>query len=160
MSSETLITDGLRKLVGTQQDLSIYRVEEGSVIRYAKAIDDPNPLFNDPEYAGNSRYGRIICPPGFFGWAMKCDDLPALKVLENMYAAGAPRGVLDAGVDYEFFLPVGAGDVLTSIMTIEDVTERDTKMGKTLVTTVLTQYINQNGNLVGTATIRFMNFRM
>ncbi|MGD0856131.1 MAG: MaoC family dehydratase N-terminal domain-containing protein [Dehalococcoidia bacterium] len=160
MATDTLITSDLMKLIGAQQDVSINKVEEGSIIRYAKAIGDPNPMFNDPEYAKNSRYGRIICPPGFFGWAMKCDDLPALAVAEKLFAAGAPRGVLDGGVDYEFFVPVGAGDVLTSIITITDIVERETKMGKTMVTAMVTKYINQNGDVVCLATQKFMNFRV
>ncbi|MGD0856991.1 MAG: MaoC family dehydratase [Dehalococcoidia bacterium] len=160
MAADTLITPDLLKLIGAQQEVSIYRVEEGSIIRYAQAVGDPNPLFNDPEYAKNSRYGRIICPPGFFGWAMKCDDLPILVVAEKLFAAGAPRGVLDSGIDYDILVPVGAGDVLTSTITITDITERDTKMGKTMITTIVSRYINQNGDLVCQSTSRIMNFRI
>lgn len=160
MTTDTLITSDLIKLIGAQQDVSIYRVEEGSIIRYAQAIDDRNPLFNDPEYAKNSLYGRIICPPGFFGWAMKSDDLPAFKIMDKMLEAGAPKGILDGGVDYDFHIPVGAGDVLTSVMTITGIVERDTKMGKTMVTTVVTRYINQNGDLVCQATQTYMNFKV
>jgi acyl dehydratase len=160
LTMDTLITSDLMRLIGTQQDVLIYRVEEGSIIRYAQAIGDPNPLFNEPEYAKNSRYGRIICPPGFFGWAMKCDDLPALAVVEKLFAAGAPRGLLDGGIEYDIFIPVGTGDVLTSTMTIVDITERDTKMGKTMVTTIVTKFINQNGDLVCQSTAKFMNFRI
>ena len=51
MATDNLITEDLSKLVGAQQGILICKVEEGSVIRYAQAIGDPNPLFNDPEYA-------------------------------------------------------------------------------------------------------------
>ena len=39
--------------------------------KFADAMDDRNPLYWDEEYAGNSRFGSIIAPPGFFGWPSK-----------------------------------------------------------------------------------------
>jgi len=62
-----------------------------------------------------SRYGEIICPPGFFGWPVKGGGLEAGelmgKVLGAVFESGMMR-ILDGGVDYDFYLPVRAGDTL------------------------------------------------
>ena len=91
---------------------------------------------------------------------MKNDEIPLLKILDKMVAAGAPSGVLDGGVDYKFFLPVGVGDVLTSSTTITSMIERDTKMGKTIVATIVADYINQNGDVVSRETRTAMLFHV
>lgn len=48
-----------------------------AIKRFAAAIGDPNPLWSDTEYAGKTRYGRIVAPPSWiicvfagvqFGW--------------------------------------------------------------------------------------------
>ena len=69
---------------------------------------------------GNSKYGSIIAPPGFFGWPLKqarnsplAVDIP-IELEAAFEQAGYPLSlVLDGGMEYEFFLPVHAGDILT-----------------------------------------------
>jgi hypothetical protein len=46
MGNGSIITDELRKLIGTTLDPVIFSVEEGAIQRYAQAIGDPNPMFN------------------------------------------------------------------------------------------------------------------
>ena len=98
----------------------LYEVEKGAIRRFADAVDDYNPLYHDEEYARKSKYGSIIAPPGFFGWPSKQARNSPLAVdipteLESAFErAGYPLSlVLDGGMEYEFFLPVRAGDVLS-----------------------------------------------
>ena len=63
------IEDLQKELVGRMAEPVVQIVERGAIARFAEAVDDPNPLYSDLEYAQNSRYGSIIAPPGFFGWA-------------------------------------------------------------------------------------------
>lgn len=147
MSDGSILTDELKKLIGVPVDPTIYKVEEGAIFRYAEAIGDPNPLFNDVEYAKNSRYGGITCPPGFTGWALK-GKMRITEIFDKLIKAGAPPRILDGGVEFEFFIPIGVGDTLVATSKIVEMVEKESKAGKMLITTVETTYINQNGDTV------------
>ena len=146
MANGSLITDELRKLIGRTLDTIVFKVEEGAIQRYAQAVGDPNPLFNDPDSAGKTKYGRLMAPPGFTGWPAKAGR-PTEKVFAVLTKAGAPPRVLDGGIEFEFIEPIGAGDVLTATSKIAKVTERETKLGKTMFTTAEVTYLNQKGNV-------------
>jgi acyl dehydratase len=146
MAEGSLITDELRKLIGVSSEPIIFKVEEGAIQRYAQAIDDPNPLYNDPDYASKTRHGCLLAPPGFTGWPVKADR-PTDKLFETLEKAGAPSRVLDGGVEFEFIDPVGAGDILTATTRIASITERDTRLGKTMFTTVEITFVDQTGNV-------------
>ena len=147
MANGSLITEELRELIGVTLDTSIFKVEEGAIQRYAQAIGDPNPLLNDPDYASKTKYGRILAPPGFTGWPIKAGR-PTEKLFAFLVKAGAPPRILDGGIEFEFIEPIGAGDVLTATIKIAKVTERETKLGKTMFTTAEVTYVNQKGNIV------------
>ena len=63
MAEASMMTDELKKLIGVPGEAITYKVEEGAIQRYAQAIGDPNPLYNDVEYAARSKHGRVMCPP-------------------------------------------------------------------------------------------------
>ena len=146
MANGSLITDDLRNLIGVTLATIVFKVEEGAIQRYAQAIGDPNPLYNDPDFASKTRSGRLLAPPGFTGWPVKA-GLDMFELVESLVKAGAPSRLLDGGVEFEFFEPVGAGDVLTATTKIANMTERETKLGKTIFTTLETAFVNQKGNV-------------
>lgn len=148
MARESLITDELQKMIGMRSEPAIFKVEEGAIQRYADAIGDTNPLYNDPEYAKKSKYGRLICPPGFTGWPVAKRGRITESISAMLVKAGAPSRLLDGGVEFEFFEPIGAGDMLVATTTIAQITEKQTRLGNTLFTTMETTYLNQNGSLV------------
>jgi acyl dehydratase len=151
MTDVSGVVDELKKYVGMLTEPVVNEVERGAIRRYAEAIDDPNPLYRDLEYARNSKYRELICPPGFFGWPTKV-SMGAIEMMGKLYGilieAGLVR-MLDGGVEYEFFVPVRAGDTLTWYAKFADVQEREGKSGKKMVLlTTEMIYINQNGDLV------------
>jgi len=146
MANGSLITDEMSELIGKTLDTIVFKVEEGAIQRYAQAIGDPNPLFNDLDYAKNTKYGRLLAPPGFTGWPIKAGR-PTEKLFAFLVRAGAPPRILDGGIEFEFIEPIGAGDVLTATSKIAKVTERETKLGKTMFTTAEVTYVNQKGNV-------------
>ena len=157
MANGSLITDELRKLIGRTLDTIVFKVEEGAIQRYAEAIGDPNPLYNDPDFASKTRYGRLIAPPGFTGWPVKAGRLSE-RLLESLTKAGAPSRLLDGGIEFEFTEPVGAGDVLTATTKIVNITERETRLGKTMFTTLETAFVNKKGNVALKSRSTFIMF--
>jgi acyl dehydratase len=146
MANGSLITDELRKLIGMTLDTIVFKVEEGAIQRYAEAIGDYNPLFNDPDYARKTKYGRLLAPPGFTGWPAKVERLSA-RLLGSLAKAGAPSRLLDGGIEFDFFEPIGADDVLTATTRIAGMAERETKLGKTMFTTVETAFVNKKDKM-------------
>ncbi|MBM3141957.1 MAG: MaoC family dehydratase [Chloroflexi bacterium] len=157
MAEGSIITDELKKLIGVSGEPITFKVEEGAIQRYAQAIGDPNPLFNDIENASKNKYGRLICPPGFIGWPIK-GGISVFKLVDSLIKAGAPTRLLDGGVEFEFVEPIGAGDVLTATAKIASITERETRMGKTMFTTVETTFVNQKGKVALKGRSTFIQF--
>ena len=147
MSVGSLVTEELRKLIGAPLEPIVFEVEAGAIRRYAQAVGDGNPLYNDADFAKSSKYGRLMAPPGFTGLPVK-GELPIFELSDLLVEAGAPSRLLDGGVEFEFYEPVGAGDVLTATNTIVSISERDTRLGKTLFTRVETTIVNQDQWLV------------
>ena len=147
MANGSLITDEMRQLIGKTLDTIVFKVEEGAIQRYAQAIGDPNPLFNDLGYAKTTKYGRLLAPPGFTGWPIQAGR-PTEELFASLVKAGAPPRILDGGIEFEFIEPIGAGDILTATSKIAKVTERETKLGKTMFTTAEVTYVNGKGNEV------------
>ena len=140
-------------LIGKTGETRIMEVEKGAIRRYADAIDDENPLYWDEEYAKKSRYGGMIAQPGFFGWPTKFKGMALLtfpKLLEEITPILAQEGygrTLDGGMEYDFILPIMAGDTLKATPKVISVTERETKTGKMIFLIIETTFINQKGEL-------------
>jgi acyl dehydratase len=149
-----VLPEEIKKLIGNSGQIQFYEVEKGAIRRFADAVDDANPLYYDEDYAKNSKYGSIIAPPGFFGWPLKQTRNSPLAInipleLESAFAqAGYPLSlVLDGGMEYEFFLPVHAGDVLSATTTVRSLRERSSENGTIIVAFLDTTYHNQHGAL-------------
>ncbi len=153
-----VVNDNLKTMIGQTEEAVVCKVEEGAIQRFARSVGDSNPLYNDIEYATQSAFGRLMAPPAFVGWPVKAGGFDVFKFVEKLIKAGAPMGLLDGGVEYEFFAPVGAGDVLVSITKIANMEGRETKMGPTMVTTVETKFTNQRGALALIMRNTFLNF--
>ncbi len=145
------VMDKLKGLLGTTTGPVVNEVERGAIRRYVEAVDDPNPLYSDVEYTRKSRYREIICPPGFFGWAKKVNN-ESVEMMGKVFGALIEAGllrILDGGVEYDFYLPVRAGDTLTWYARFADAKERVGKEGGRMVfITMELTFINQNGDTV------------
>ena len=151
-----MLPDEVTRFIGKVLSTSTLEVEKGAIQRFADAMGDPNPLYRDEDYARNSRYGSLIAPPGFFGWPTKWTGaLPVLTKLSEevgdvLAQAGYPR-LLDGGIEFDFYCPVRAGDVLAASPKVINISERDTRSGYLVFLIIETTYINQKGDLVAKA---------
>ena len=119
-------------------------IEKGAIIKFARAIGDDNPLFNDEVEARRSRYGGLIAPPTFLRSMVSArPELPFTLPLERL---------LDGGSDWEYFEPVRAGDRITSVGRIEDISERTGRLGIMVFMKVVITYRNQLDQVVATQT--------
>lgn len=143
-----MVPDSLKQYIGKVDPPHIREVEKGAIRRYADAVGDDNPLYSDEEYARKSRYGCIIAPPGFFGWAKKTisSSEGLVGLIGAMIEAGY-AGILDGGMAYDFYLPVRVGDTLVVSPKVADITLKEGKT-KMMILRFEASYTNQNGDLV------------
>ena len=151
-----MVPEELKQYIGKVNPPNVREVEKGAIRRYAEAVENNNLLYSDEEYAGKSRYGSIIAPPGFWGWSIKPSPsaVGLSEAIVNLQAALAKAGftrILDGGMSYAFYLPVRAGDTLVASTKVTDITEKQGKSGTMIVTNFETSYLNQNGDLVAKA---------
>ena len=143
-----MVPDSLKQYIGKVDPPHLREIEKGAIRRYADAVGDDNPLYYDEEYAKKTKYGGIISPPGFFGWAKRpiSSSEGLIGVIEAMIGAGY-AGILDGGMAYDFYLPVRVGDTLVGSPKVLDISLKEGKT-KMMIIRFETSYFNQNGDLV------------
>ena len=157
-----MLSEDVTRLIGKSGEPMVLEVERGAIRKFADAVGDRSPLIWDDEYARNSRYGAVVAPPGFVGWPVKWDSpMPFFSAIREelvaaLISAGYPR-IVDGGIEFEFFLPVRAGDTLVSVARIADIYTRETKGGILVFSVTETSYTNQDGALVGLARQTLIN---
>jgi acyl dehydratase len=134
--------DKLRDLIGkklriTQQfnDLA----SKAAIRNYVNGIGDVNPLYRDPEYAKNTRYGRLIAPPNWL-----------YSVFPTWVSVGLP-GVhgFHSGNDWEFYKPVYEGDTITPECIFEGFDDKKSQFaGRIIILKEESRFYNQTGDLV------------
>ena len=141
----SVLTPEMREqAIGTETEPLTMEVEPGAIIKFAQAIGDENPLWNDPAAARKTRYGGLIAPPTFLrNLRLERPELP----FDSSFSR-----VLDGGSDWEYFQPVRPGDRITAVSKIEDITERTGRLGVMIITTTVTTYTNQLDQVVATQT--------
>ena len=152
MSENSVITDSMRKAVGKDGPSATYPVEKWHIKRFAEAVGDDNILFTDDEKAKNTRWGGVIATPTFLRCCVSLG--PGIDYRSE---SGLTRA-LDGGSEWAYFDAIRPGDEITVTSAIAGFQERDTKMGRTLVTTTRTTYRNQHGHVVATQTTTGMTY--
>ena len=144
-TSAPLLTEEMRQqAIGREGEPVTTDVEKGAIIKFARAIQDDNPLFNDEVAARSSRYGGLIAPPTF---------LRSVGTLRPELPFELPlTRLLDGGSDWEYFHPVRPGDRITTVAKITDVSERTGRLGAMVFMTVVVTYRNQLDQVVSTQT--------
>ena len=148
MGDETVVTDKIRNQIGKDISSVVWDIEKGAIRKVAEAIGDPNPLWQDEEYAKKTRFGGIIAPPTFL-WSLRNEE--AVKWANDPDLSPVTR-FLHGGTDFDLYQPVRPGDRITVTSKLVDAFEREGKSGKMLTMIEESRYTNQKGELVAKAT--------
>lgn len=106
-----------RSLVGRESEATVVEVEKGSIRRFAEALGDPNPLYNDEPTARAAGYKSLLAPLTF----------PIVLTQNDRFRQSLDlghRSVLHGEQSFEYFKPIVAGDRLTLRSRVADVVER------------------------------------
>jgi len=134
--------EGMKAKIGEEGEPRVYEIEKGMILRFVQAIDDPNPLWQDEEYARKSQYGGIIAPPTLI-------PIIGFEQLLREVSQSIPQGTLLHGAtELECYQPVRPGESVTVTTKIANIRERQGKMGKMTFITFENTYKNQRQELV------------
>ena len=139
-----IVTEEALKQIGKAGEPRTYDVERGAIRRFAEAIGDSNPLFNDEAKARASSFGGMIAPPTF------CRSLGSPIPDVKLDALGASFRGLDGGSDWEYFHPIRPGDRITVQTRLADLKESEGRLGPMVFITMETSYTNQFGQVCAT----------
>lgn len=149
-----------------------FPVEASHIMMFARSVGDDNPIYHDADYAANTEPGAIIAPPTFVqasaqfdpdyflrpkidgdGWFGSGGKPSGAKPSEGGGGGGGGGGGLHAEQRYVYHRPLKAGDVLTATTKPGNTWEKEGKRsGKLVFSESVTEYRDQNGELVVTAT--------
>ncbi len=137
--------DDLRKRLGVKIENTIepwnHEATRDNIRHYAHGIGDDNPLWCDPEYAGNTRYGTIVALPSF---------LFSTDRIVSGYCGGLP-GVhaMWAGASWNWHKPVLRNDEIHTESHLKELIEHQTRFaGRSFQQIYHVDFYNQNGDLV------------
>ena len=149
-----------------------FLIEASHIMMFARSVGDSNPIYHDEEYAKSTELGGIIPPPTFSqssaqfdpeyflrpkvggdGWFGSGKEATGSKPSSGSGGGGGAAMGLHAEQHFEYHLPVKAGDTLSATTKPGKAWEKESKRaGKLKFSESVTEYRNQNGDLVITAT--------
>ena len=145
-----------------------FPVEASHVMMFARSIGDPNDIYYDEDYAKSTDQGGVIAPPTFVQASAQFDPDYFLrpKIGQEWFgSAKEPTGItkkressgggggLHAEQHYVYHRQLKVGDVLTAEVKPGKSWEKEGRRGgKLLFSETVTEYRDQNGKLVITAT--------
>jgi acyl dehydratase len=141
MTQEESILEKFKALVGKEAEPEVWDAEKGQMKHLARAIGDPNPLWQDMDYARKTRYGTVIGPPLFL------IDRGLVKFVDRMVDMAPDKANINGGTEIEYFQPIKAGDTITTVARLADVQEKVGKSGSMIFLHIEVKYTNQRGEL-------------
>ena len=145
-----------------------FPVEASHILMFARSVGDYNQIYADEEYAQTTEPGSIIAPPTFVQASAQFDPDYFLRpkpgtpwigsgkeptsVKKKEGSGGGGGGGLHAEQHYVYHRHPKPGDVLTATVKPGKKWEKQGKRsGKLLFSETVTEYRDQNGDLVVTA---------
>jgi acyl dehydratase len=140
-----------------------FPVEYGHILTFARAVGDLNPHYTDPDFAAASEFGEVIAPPTFAVAGAQFDPDYRLRPRPGQPwmgsartvtgTAGGPSGprVLHGEQHFEYHQPVRVGQRLTAETRDGEVTRKRGRSGLMTFRELITDYRDEQGDLVVTA---------
>jgi len=138
-------------MIGKKLNEFEFPVERGKVKEFASAICDPNPVYQDKEYARNRGFEDVIAPVTFpitSGFHLSSDNF----VLDTALELGMDPGKSVHGTfEVIYQRPMCAGETLRGEMVIGDIYEKEGKRGGMMTMVEMTNnFYDEEDSLVVT----------
>jgi len=140
MSNGLAITEEMKSMIGMETGRVVHEVDKTMLRRLAEAIEDPNPRWQE-EAAPGFTFAAMVTGGG---------ELPDKLFPMKRKVAG--------GGDWEFYLPIKVGDVMTCTAKLADIYEREGKAGKMLFFITETTITNQKREVAAKGKSTLINY--
>jgi acyl dehydratase len=130
-----------RSLIGRESEPVVWEVEKGHIRRFADALGDPNPIYQDEATARAAGYPALVAPPTF------PIAFTANERFRHSLDLGT-RSILHGEQSFEYARPVVAGDRITVVSRVADVLERPGASGPSDVLVLEDEGRDDKGELV------------
>ena len=129
--------------IGTTFPPFSFEISRSKIRELARAIGDPNPVYDSIEAAQAAGYRDVPLPPTFgtiLGLWGETGSVERLRVLGIDMARA-----LHGEEEYQYLAPIYPGDVLTGVTTLADAKTRSGSSGRNMeIYTIQTAYTNQH----------------
>ena len=136
------------------------QADASSIGHFAFGYGDDNPLWHDEGYAGRTRWRGIIAPPTYL-IAVGVNEAPPLDPETKALFKGLFSGLgkYYAGVDFEWWRPVVAGDVLHVERSTSDVEVKTSAFSgsRSVIETYQSLYVDRLGECVAVRRERYVS---
>ena len=125
----------------------VTEVHADATRHFAWGYGDDNPLFCDPEYGKNTRWGALVAPPNFT-YCMGDSAAPPLTAEQKQELKGDPfagLGSYQAVMEFEYYRPLLAGERCQVLRTQVGVQDKPSRFGGRTAH-VLHSYLYTNGH--------------
>ncbi len=125
--------------------------------RYAKAVDDLNPLYFDEGAAKAAGFRTLIAPPTYLTYATATNGTLADVREDGLYRGGGRsvslrvKRVMFGGEEWDFLEPAYVGDTITAQARLHSLEQKDGASGPFVLMTTETCYTNQDGVTIARA---------
>ncbi len=136
----------LRDMKGTKLRIGMMKNNEllckETLTKYVRGLGDPNPLWQDAEYAAKSCYGTLVAPPSFLYSSFGAGIMHGLRGVHSFHA----------GDDWEFYKPILLGDTIRPEAIAMGYEEKSTRFANRMIKQLQERrYYNQRDELVAKA---------
>jgi uncharacterized protein len=140
-------------------------VSESSIRIWCDAVGDENPAYQDPLWARGSRFGGIVAPAATLNmWTLPGNRAahphrtPLDEVNDILFERGF-TSVAAVNSDQRYARPLRPGDHLNQVQSIAAVSaEKVTALGRGHFVDLLSEYLTDDGELVGTVLLRMLRW--
>ena len=130
-----------RSLIGRESEPVVHEVEKGHIRRFADALGDPNPIYQDEAVARAAGHPALVAPPTF-AVALTANDR-----FRHSLDLGT-RSILHGEQQFELNRPIVAGDRITVVSRVADVLERPGASGPSDVLVIEDEGRDEKSELV------------
>ncbi len=140
--------DDLRSRIGVKITDTIepwnHEATRDAIRHYAHGIGDDNPLWCDPDYAANTKYGSIVALPSFL--------FSTDRIISGYCGGLSGIHAMWAGADWTWHKPVLRNDTITTEAHLKDLIEHQTRFaGRSFQQIYHVDFFNQHGDKVAGA---------
>ena len=121
-----------------------YEATRDAIRHYAHGIGDDNPLWCDPHYAEQTKYGSLVALPSFL--------FTTSRIVSGYCGGLSGVHAMWAGADWNWHKPVLRNDAITTEAHLKDLVEHQTRFaGRAFQQIYHVDFYNQHGDLVADA---------